>query len=393
MKKKICFVVQRYGLEVNGGAELLCRQLAEQMVPYCDQVDVLTTKAIDYISWKDEYKADVEEINGVTVRRFSVDKPRVIDEFNKINGEFLTVGLPREREMEWIEKQGPVSSKLINYIKKNKDVYDVFLFSTYLYYPTVVGVKEVAEKAIVMPNAHDEPFLRMKIFDEVFQTPKAFLFNTDEERKFVHEKYDNSSIRFEIGGAGVVLPEAVNPNWLKDERGLDNYIIYVGRIDEGKQCHVLFEHFIRYKRRNPGDLKLVLVGKPVIPVPNHPDIVSLGFVSEQEKFDAIAGAKILVLPSEFESLSIVVLEAMSSRTLVLVNGKCPVLKGHCTKSNGALYYLNFEEFEGCVNYLLTHEEETNIMKDNAVQYVEENYKWDVITRKLCALVDDVSTLK
>lgn len=389
MKRKICFVVQRYGIEVNGGAELLCRQLAEKMVPLCASVEVLTTKAIDYISWKDEYKEDVEEINGVIVRRFSVEKPRVRKEFDEINGRFLTYGIAQSEEQEWIEKQGPLTPQLIEYIKKNREVYDVFLFSTYLYYPTVMGVREVAEKSIVMPNAHDEPFLRMKIFDNVFMLPRAFFFNTEEEKKLVHRKYKNSDISWDIGGAGVTLPEQLNPMDFKEKYKLDNYIVYVGRIDEGKKCHVLFDYFMRYKKENDNDLKLVLIGKPVIEIPKQKDIVSLGFVSEQDKFDAIAGAKILVLPSEFESLSIVVLEAMSVKTSVLVNGKCTVLKGHCIKSNGALYYLNYGEFEGCVNYFLSHEKTVEIMKQNAWKYIEENYKWDVITRKLCNLIEGV----
>lgn len=59
MKKKICCVVQRYGMEVNGGAELHCRQISERLTPFYD-VEVLTTKAIDYMSWKDEYSEDEE---------------------------------------------------------------------------------------------------------------------------------------------------------------------------------------------------------------------------------------------------------------------------------------------------------------------------------------------
>lgn len=390
MKRKICFVVQRYGLEVNGGAELHCRQLAEHLYRSGEDYDVsvLTTKAIDYMTWKDEYQEN-EEINGIHVLRFSVTKPRRQAEFDAINGEFFEGRLSREREHEWIEKQGPMVPGLIQYLKDHKDDYDVFIFFTYLYYPTVLGVKEVADKAIVIPTAHDEPFLKMKIFDDVFTKPMGFFFNTDEERTLIQNKYANQRILNDLGGVGVDLPERICPERFKKKYGLDRYMIYVGRIDEGKNCHVLFDYFREYKKRNNNDLKLVLAGKAVIPVPKDSDIISIGFVEDEDKFDGIAGAELLVLPSEFESLSMVVLEAMSVNTAVLVNGKCPVLKGHCTKSNGALYYNNYYEFEGCINYYLSHEDVKNVMVQNAKQYVTENYQWDVIVNRLDIMITQV----
>lgn len=384
--EKICFIVQRYGLEVNGGAELHCRQLAEHMLTYYDYIDVLTSKAIDYMTWKDEYKKEEEIINGVHVKRFSVTHKRNADEFNSINQLVYDGCLPREREEEWVDKQGPALPDLCKYLREHKEEYKAFIFFTYLYYPTVMGIKEVADKAIVIPTAHDEPFLKMQIFKNVFNLPKAFLYNTEEERRLVSRKFHNENIPSKLGGVGVELPADINADRFKHKYKLDKFIVYVGRIDEGKNCNQLFDYFQEYKKRNNQDIKLVLMGKPVIPIPKNNDIISLGFVDDQDKFDGIAAAEVLVLPSRFESLSMVVLEAMSVDTLVLVNGKCEVLKGHCTKSNGALYYKNYFEFEGALNYLLTHPVETNVMKQNAKAYVHDNYRWDVITKRLEELI-------
>ncbi len=384
--EKICFIVQRYGLEVNGGAELHCRQLAEHMLTYYDHIDVLTSKAIDYMTWKDEYKKEEEIINGVHVKRFSVTHKRNADEFNSINQLVYDGCLPREREEEWVDKQGPALPDLCKYLREHKEEYKAFIFFTYLYYPTVMGIKEVADKAIVIPTAHDEPFLKMQIFKNVFNLPKAFLYNTEEERQLVNRKFHNENIPSKLGGVGVELPADINADRFKHKYKLDKFIVYVGRIDEGKNCNQLFDYFQEYKKRNNQDIKLVLMGKPVIPIPKNNDIISLGFVDDQDKFDGIAAAEVLVLPSRFESLSMVVLEAMSVDTLVLVNGECEVLKGHCTKSNGALYYKNYFEFEGALNYLLTHPVETNVMKQNAKAYVHDNYRWDVITKRLEELI-------
>ena len=105
----------------------------------------------------------------------------------------------------------------------------------------------------------------------------------------------------------------------------------------------------------------------------------------------MAGAKALLLPSKFESLSMVVLEAMAVRTNVIVNGECEVLKGHCLKSNGAFYYNDYFEFEGELNYLLNpaNAETVEQMKENAKHYVDENYQWNAITERLQKLIEEV----
>lgn len=388
MKKKICFVVQRYGLEVNGGAELHCRQLAEHMLPYAE-VHVATSKAIDYMTWKDEYPEDTEDINGVMVHRFGVVHERDIDYFNQLPSAAKGMNLTEEEEQKWIDEQGPLLPELIDYLKNSKDEYDCFIFFTYLYYQTVMGVKEVKEKAIVIPTAHDEPFLRMKKYQSVFKDPRAILFNTDEERVMIRKKFQNWNVKYHIGGVGVELPSEISKERFYKKYNLKNYMIYVGRIDEGKNCHQLFKDFIKYKEKYPSELKLVLMGKEIISVPKREDIVSLGFVDDQDKFDGIAGADFLVLPSRFESLSMVVLEAFSLNIPVLVNGECEVLAAHCRKSNGGFYYKNTSEFCEMVKFLESDSKLREQMGMLGQKYVKKNYQWDVIVRKLVYLIDYV----
>jgi len=390
MKKKICFVVQRYGLEVNGGAELQCRQLAEHISEFYD-VTVLTTKAIDYVTWRDEYLADDEIINGVKVLRFGVERERDMEVFSKEVIEFYDGAFQTEREqIKWLENQGPYVPALLSYIKKYKNDYDVFVFFTYLYYTTVMGIKEVAQKAIVIPDAHDEPFLAMIPCQNVFKLPQAIFYNTEEERQLIEEKITEACLISDIGGVGIEVPAKTDGDSFSRKYHLENYMIYVGRIDVGKNCHILFDYFQRYKHRNPNNLKLVLMGRNEIAVPQNDDIVNLGFVSDKDKFAGIAEADFLILPSEFESLSMVILEAFAMEVPVLVNGVCNVLRSHCLKSNGGLYYKNYEEFEGCVNYMLNHPAECKAMGMNGSVYVAENYKWSVIVDKLGKLIEFVA---
>ena len=292
-------------------------------------------------------------------------------------------------EQKWMDAQGPYVPALIRYIEDHKNDYKVFIFFTYLYYQTVMGMRVVKEKSIIVPDAHDEPFLRMKIFDEVFKSPKAMFFNTDDERALVRRKYQNWDIKCQVGGAGVDLPQSINGQRFKEKYQLDRYMVYVGRIDEGKNCSQLFRDFLTYKNIFDSDLKLVLMGKSVIPIPEHLDIIPLGFVDDQDKFDGICGAEFLVLPSKFESLSIVVLEAFSLKIPVLVNGECEVLKSHCIKSNGGLYYTSTAAFCETVHYMETHKEICESMGELGKQYVDQYYQWDVVIGKLCELVEYV----
>jgi hypothetical protein len=79
---KIAVVVQRYGADINGGAELHARYIAERLARHAT-VEVFTTCAKDYITWKNELAAGEEKVHGVTVRRFPVSSPRNPDDFGR----------------------------------------------------------------------------------------------------------------------------------------------------------------------------------------------------------------------------------------------------------------------------------------------------------------------
>ena len=382
MKKKILFVVQRYGLEVNGGAELHCRQLAERLKDEYD-VSVLTTCAIDYVTWKNEYKEGIEHINGVKVIRKKVDFERNQKKFNKISAKLNNEKDNINLGIEWQEAQGPHSSELIKYLEDHKDDYDVIIFLTYLYYTTYFGLKVAPEKSILIPTAHDEPPIYYSIFNETFNLPKAILYSTTTERDFVNERFKNDYIESDIVGLGVDINENAQDIDLEKTFDIkDDYVVYIGRIDESKGCKEMFEYFLEYKKIYNSNLKLVLAGKSAMEIPGNKDIVTLGFVSEDEKVNLIRKSKLLILPSKFESLSLSTLEAMYLKVPVLLNGKCEVLKQHAILSNGGLYYENKWEFIETLDYLIRNSKIAERMGENGRKYVDVNYKWDVIIEKL-----------
>ena len=170
-----------------------------------------------------------------------------------------------------------------------------------------------------------------------------------------------------------------------EERG---FILYAGRIDASKGCRQLCSHFMRFREDVPEHpLKLVLIGSQAMEIPLHPDILSLGFVSDQDKCDAIAAAQVVMLPSPYESLSIVALEAWQQGKPVLANGTCAVLQGQCERSNGGLWYENYAEFRETLSLLLAESWLRERLGASGRSFVQRFYNWGAIELKYLSLVN------
>ena len=389
MREKVALVCQRYGLEVNGGSELHCRHLAEKLSAfYC--VEVYTTCcADDYVTWKNSFQPGTETINGVIVHRFQVTKMRNLRTFNSISEQIIAdPSHSVEDELRWVDEQGPVCPELLEQLKAVHQNYKVIIFMTYLYYLTAMGLPLGFENALLVPTAHDEFPMYFRYYERVFCSAKGFIWNTLVEKNFVEGRFPKiKNTPGVIAGVGVDVPDGDLPD-IPQKIQNSPYIVYAGRIDNGKGCGEMFRFFRRYKQQYGGSLQLVLMGKAVMEVPEADDIVNLGFVSEELKFAVMRSAQALVLFSPLESLSAVVLESMCMGRPVVVNGKCAVLKEHCLRSNAGLYFENYSEFAAILNYLRTHKREYQIMCENGKKYISENYQWDVIIQRIRQLIED-----
>ena len=204
---KIGFIVQRYGTEILGGSEYHCRLIAERLAPR-HQVDVLTTCAQDYVTWKNEYPEGADRVRGVTVRRFANARMRDIHAFNRYSEWIFNNAHSREDELEWLKQQGPWCPPLLEYLERNQPHYDVLIFFTYLYAPTVLGLRIAPQKSILVPTVHDEPAIRLEIYKELFSAPAGLAYNTEVERRFLTTHFSIRAIEEETIGCGVDLPHA-----------------------------------------------------------------------------------------------------------------------------------------------------------------------------------------
>ncbi|MBI3968783.1 MAG: glycosyltransferase family 4 protein [Chloroflexi bacterium] len=381
-RRRIAFVVPRYGLEVIGGGETHCRQVAERLVDYFD-VDVLTTCALDYSTWEDHYAPGVSALNEVTVRRFSVPRRRDPDEFARFTEHLFHERHTPMEELEWMIKQGPASPALLTYIRDSRHEYDLFVFMIYLYFPTYFGLPLVPEKAVFLPLAHDEPPFHLSLFRPLYHLPRLIVYNTPAEQELIRWKFGPFIAPGVVLGSGVELPCEGDPVAFRREHGLaDDFLLYVGRINESKWCHELIEYFGRYKAERRNLTKLVLIGPSELDLPRRPDIIHLGVVADEVKVSALRAATVFVMPSHFESLSYATLEAWLAGTAVLVSGAAEVLRDHCRLSNGGLYYRNYDEFAVCLDRLLADPPLRRRLAANGRRYAEERYLWEKISEQL-----------
>jgi glycosyltransferase involved in cell wall biosynthesis len=378
---KIAVIVQRYGPSVNGGAELHARYVAEHLARHVT-VDVLTTCATDYVTWRNEVEAGTEQINGVTVRRFHVGHERDPEQFGRHSAFVFERIHSIGDELEWLDAEGPASPDLIQYVGRHAADYDFCVFFSYRYYHAYHGARAAGSRAVLVPTAERDEAIGLGIFQPIFRGVRALMYNSWEERAMIQAIAGNHDVPGVVVGTGSEIPPNVQPNRFRHKHRIRGpFAVYVGRIDQNKGCKELFEFFQAYSADPDSKLTLVLIGHTLLPIPPHPRIRHLGFLDDTDKFDAIAAADLLIMPSYFESLSMVALEAWALGRPVLANGQCDVLKGQCIRSNAGLYYDSFAEFAEALGTLEHNRWLSSVLGRNGRQFYREHYDWPVIERK------------
>ena len=281
-----------------------------------------------------------------------------------------------------MEQQGPYSTGLIEALSREENDQDLFIFFTYLYYNTYWGLRAVeGENKVLVPTGHDEPALRLDLMKEVFALPRAFVFNTDSEREMLGRYFSFEGKYGDVVGVGVDLPSGpADPGFRRKYCLHSPYILYAGRIEPGKGCRELLDNFREYSRKAPG-LELVLIGDLLMDLPAHPKVRYLGFVSPEDKNDAMASALATVHPSHFESLCMAALESLAVRTPILVQEGADPLKQHCLMGRCGLFYSDYPEFEAGLDLLLGDGRLRRTLGSNGFDYVSRNYTWPLIIQK------------
>lgn len=386
---KLAVVVQRYGANINGGAELHARYIAEHLAHHAD-VDVVTTCALDYVTWRNELPRGREVVHGLTVHRFPVDRERNVKLFARRSTQVFEQPHSHDDELAWLDSEGPTSRALVKFLRSKREAYDFFLFFSYRYYHSFHGIHAVGSRALLVPTAERDEVIGLSVFGPVFRGVRALMYNSPEERAMITAATSNDDVPGVVVGIGSEVPPRPDPMRFRAKYGINGrFAIYVGRIDENKGCRELFEFFLRYARSRRASLTLVLIGQAVLEVPEDPRIKHLGFLSDEDKFDAIAAADLLIMPSYFESLSMVALEAWALGRPVLANGRCEVLKGQCVRSNAGLFYETYEEFAEALRSIADNALLAEALGMNGRVFYRQHYDWPVIERKYLEMLESL----
>jgi len=388
---KLAFVVQRYGADIAGGSEMHCRQLAERFSSRHD-ITVITTCARDYVTWENAYPPGTSMENGVLVQRFPVARPRNLKAFADLSDEvFDDVRATPEREVEWFRANGPDSPGLLEHLRTHGGDYDLVLFWAFRYAPTFFGLPSVAAPAILLPTAEEDPAVDLDVLPEFFAKPAGYLFLTPEEEVLVSTRAGRALHPSRVVGIGLDPGGDVRPSRdALDRLGIpEAFVLYLGRVDRNKGCATLLEYFQEYIESG-GDTTLVLAGPSTVTIPNHPRIRALGYVVDDIRHALLSHARALIVPSPYESLSIVLLEAWNYATPALVNAYCKVLQGQVRRANGGLYYRSSREFQEALSWLLGNDTGRRELGQQGLAYINREYRWPTVLERVERLMEEVS---
>jgi len=368
--RKIAFVCPRYRAGSAGGAESLVRGWAEHLAGRGHTCRVLTTRARNNITWDNELPGGEEDLDGVAVTRFDLEyspPPRGCPQ-------------PVQRLLET-----PSSPALQEFLLARSGEFEFFIFAPYLFGLTGNGIAAVPDKSILVPCLHDEPGAYLAGVRRMFSRARAVWFNSRPEKSLAEKILGFSPRGGEVIGLGVESPEKLDPEGFRRKFGIERpFILYAGRREPGKGTNLLLEYFRTLLRHRDPGIDLILLGSGAVELGEGEEgrIHDLGYVGEQDKWNAYSAASIFCQPSTNESFSIVLLEAWLAGAPALVSAFCPVTLDHCRKAGGGLYFADYPEFEEAVTCLLENPETARALAAGGKSYVEKNYRWATVLDKL-----------
>jgi glycosyltransferase involved in cell wall biosynthesis len=375
---KIAVVVPRYGMDAIGGAENQSQGFAEEMARRGHHMEVWTTCASDHFTWKNDTPPGRSELNGVTIHRFPITG-RDAERQREIEYKIITTGtLNKEEQYDWL-KSAAHSAPLLQHIAEHAPEFDAVVALPYASPLAHYAAWASPDNFVFWPCLHDEPYAYMEPVHLLLERVWGVMFNAPEEGELALKKLKIRPRRSAVLGEGVILPDTPAANGNR-HKAAQPYIVYVGRLEAGKNLLLLYDYMRRYAEKG-GPVKLVMMGKGPLEPPDHPAFDYRGFVSDEEKAFLCSNALALCQPSLNESFSLVIMESWLAGRPVLVPEECDVTREHVRRSKGGLYFYSADEFGGALDWLLDNSKMASQMGQNGRRYVLENYTWTAVAQR------------
>lgn len=378
-KGRLAFVSPRFGPEVVGGAEVVMREIALGLAGRGWEVDVLTTTAVDHFTWASVLTPGESVEEGVTVRRFEVvhnaSYVGALALGRIHHGEATTA----DEQVAWVNFPFRVPDLWMYLLAHGAD-YRAVIFSPYLFWTTTVCMPLVAERAVVVPCLHDEPFARQDVIRPVLRDPASVWFMSEPEHQLAH-RLGPVAADHRVTGEGFHVPESYDPDGFRRRYGITRpFILFAGRREIGKGWDWLLACFADALRIDDPGIDLVTVGAGEVTVPSGLEgrVVDLGFLPTAERDNAFAAASACVQPSLMESFSRSVMEAWLAGTPVLARASSEVVAWHCERSGGGRTFEGATELARLLRWLTDEPVEAAALAAAGRRYVLDHYTWDVV---------------
>ena len=392
MTRSYAFVIPRY-VSSMGGAESLCAALGRALVADGCSVTILTTCAADNRSWANEMPSGPFNEGGLSGIRFPVDD-RNLDRWIPLQIRLSEGGeLTIDEQLDWL-LHSVTSRDLFAHIAAHGLSFDALFFAPYLFGTTFWGSQIHPERSVLIPCLHDEAAAYLPVMRAMLRSVRGIIFNAPAERVLAERLH--GSLAGGIVGMGFdSVPEDVERKLEPFFAPNEQYILYLGRKETGKNAHLLIDYFCSWKDKSPkaAPIKLVICGGGSFTDLHRPqaskrdDIIDLAHVSEHDKLRIIKGALALVQPSTNESFSIVLMESWRLGVPVAVHGLCPVTKDHVEHSGGGLFFSDLSDFMGVMDRIIADAPLLEAMGRSGRQYVAMEYSWPTVIDRFYAVVD------
>ena len=386
---RVDFVVPRYG--PVGGAENAVGALARRVARQAGwTVSLHTTCANSSNSWANEETPGTTVDDSLTVHRYLVDSGRN-DAWSPLERR-IQLGpssVDLTTQDQFFFHQGPVSEGLENAVQESTA--DLVLFAPYLFWPTIAIAPQLADRGVIIPAAHDEPFLRLSRVGETLENSRGLIYGSLSEQRLLQRTHSVAHLPSVVLGWGIEEPVEDDPS-VTSKLGLSDrpYAICVGRIEHAKGTLALIDFWRAQKSRSKSDHRLVLLGEPSVTIDSDDDVLVVQGADDAIKWSLLRGADFLINPSALESFSLVLFEAWAAGVPVLVNGHCETTRTHVARGMGGLWYQSYPEFETAVHRLASDKSLRVQLAKNGYNFGKTFYSWDKIVQRFMGFCHHLS---